>query len=84
MTGKTTDLVCLEPQQFLVVIFSNVKVILDLQHNLWLLTLRGELGLSLKMTNGAKRVLDAGTGTGIWAVGYGMRPLSDTMQDQCH
>lgn len=46
---------------------------LDLQHNLWLLTLRGELGLCPKITNGpAKRVLDAGTGTGIWAIEYGM------------
>lgn len=35
---------------------------LDLQHNLWLLTLRGDLGLSPKATGGAKRVLDAGTG----------------------
>lgn len=43
----------------------------DLTHNLWLLTLRGELGLSPKAMEGAKRVLDAGTGTGIWAVEYG-------------
>lgn len=41
-------------------------------HNLWLLSLQGELGLSPKAKNGAKRVLDAGTGTGIWAVEYGM------------
>ena len=40
-------------------------------HNLWLLTLRGELGLSPKAMEGAKRVLDAGTGTGIWAIEYG-------------
>lgn len=31
-------------------------------HNLWLLTLHGELGLSPKAMEGAKRVLDAGTG----------------------
>lgn len=43
---------------------------LDLQHNLWLLTLQGELGLSPKATHGAKRVLDAGTGTGVWAIEY--------------
>uniref|UniRef100_A0A8H7NI88 Methyltransferase domain-containing protein n=1 Tax=Bionectria ochroleuca TaxID=29856 RepID=A0A8H7NI88_BIOOC len=44
---------------------------LDLQHNLWLFTLRGELGLCPKIQNGpAKRVLDAGTGTGIWAIEY--------------
>lgn len=28
--------------------------------------------MSPKTINGAKRVLDAGTGTGIWAVEYGM------------
>ncbi|CAI4215651.1 unnamed protein product [Parascedosporium putredinis] len=43
---------------------------LDLTHNLWLLSLRGELGLSPKAMQGAKRVLDAGTGTGIWAIEY--------------
>ncbi|KAH8900312.1 S-adenosyl-L-methionine-dependent methyltransferase [Thozetella sp. PMI_491] len=42
---------------------------LDLQHNLWLLTLRGALCLCPK-EKGAKRVLDAGTGTGIWAIEY--------------
>lgn len=43
---------------------------LEIQHNLWLFTLRGDLGLSPKATGGAKRVLDAGTGTGIWAIEY--------------
>jgi hypothetical protein len=43
----------------------------DLQHNLWLLTLKGELGLSPKISGPAKRVLDCGTGTGIWAIEYG-------------
>ncbi|KAF5566263.1 hypothetical protein FNAPI_1262 [Fusarium napiforme] len=43
---------------------------LDLQHNLWLLTLRGELGLSPKIKEPAKRVMDVGTGTGIWAIEY--------------
>lgn len=43
---------------------------LDLQHNLWLLTLHGELGLSPKIKGSAKRVLDAGTGTGLWAIEY--------------
>ncbi|KAF5549416.1 hypothetical protein FPHYL_9668 [Fusarium phyllophilum] len=40
---------------------------LDLQHNLWLLTLHGELGLIPKIKEPAKRVMDVGTGTGIWA-----------------
>lgn len=43
-------------------------------HNLWLLSLRGELGICPKAMEGAKRVLDAGTGTGIWAIEYGMGP----------
>ena len=42
-------------------------------HNLWLLSLRGELGLSPKAMEGARRVLDIGTGTGIWAIEYGMK-----------
>ncbi|KAM0547770.1 hypothetical protein ACHAPJ_010231 [Fusarium lateritium] len=42
----------------------------NLQHNLWLLTLHGELGLSPKVKGSTKRVLDAGTGTGIWAIEF--------------
>lgn len=45
----------------------------DLFHNLWLLSLRGELGLSPKAMDGAKRVLDVGTGTGVWAIEYGKK-----------
>jgi SAM-dependent methyltransferase len=53
---------------------------LDLQHNLWLLTLRGNLCLSPKNTQGAKRVLDVGTGTGIWAIEYAdMHPESEVI-----
>lgn len=36
---------------------------------MWLLTLRGELALCPKV-DGAKRVLDVGTGSGIWAIDY--------------
>ena len=45
----------------------------DLQHHLWALTLDGKLGLSPPNAAGAKpgRVLDAGTGTGIWAIDFG-------------
>ncbi|KAF5655850.1 methyltransferase [Fusarium heterosporum] len=45
---------------------------LDLQHNLFLLTLDDKLGLALPNEPGAKvkRVLDVGTGTGIWAIDY--------------
>ena len=45
---------------------------LDINHNMWLLSLRGELGLAPKAREGAKRVLDAGTGNGIWAIDFGM------------
>ena len=36
---------------------------------MWLLTLQGELGLCPKVDD-AKRVLDVGTGSGIWAIDY--------------
>ncbi len=40
-----------------------------MQHHLMLLTLDGELCLCPKV-RGANRVLDMGTGTGIWAIDY--------------
>ncbi|KAF9871894.1 TAM domain methyltransferase [Colletotrichum karsti] len=43
---------------------------LDLQHHMWMLTLRGKLCLCPKGDEPAKRVLDCGTGTGIWAMEY--------------
>jgi len=45
---------------------------LDLQHHLWALTLKGKLGLSPPNQAGdfSGRVLDVGTGTGIWAVDF--------------
>lgn len=53
---------------------------LDLQHNLFLLTLKGELGLSPKAKGGANRVLDIGTGTGIWAIEYAdLHPESEVI-----
>ncbi|KAL3299848.1 methyltransferase domain-containing protein [Colletotrichum asianum] len=42
---------------------------LDLQHHLWMVTWDGQFCLSPK-SKGAKRVLDVGTGTGIWALEY--------------
>ncbi|KAF0641302.1 hypothetical protein FPSE5266_11196 [Fusarium pseudograminearum] len=46
---------------------------LDLQHNLMLLTLDNKLGLSppCRPDSQVKRVLDVGTGTGIWATDFG-------------
>jgi SAM-dependent methyltransferase len=45
---------------------------LDLQHNLFLLTLDDRLGLAPpnESNSKAKHVLDIGTGTGIWAIDY--------------
>ncbi|KAL2876567.1 hypothetical protein SGCOL_008144 [Colletotrichum sp. CLE4] len=45
----------------------------DLQHNLFLLTLDNKLGLAPPNApdSRVKRVLDVGTGTGIWAVDFG-------------
>ncbi|KAF9880193.1 hypothetical protein CkaCkLH20_02147 [Colletotrichum karsti] len=46
---------------------------LDIQHNMWLLTFDNRLGTAPPNEPGAKvgRVLDLGTGTGIWAVEFG-------------
>ncbi|ROT34441.1 S-adenosyl-L-methionine-dependent methyltransferase [Sodiomyces alkalinus F11] len=45
---------------------------LNLQHHLFLLTFDGQLTLSpAGSTKGLRRVLDAGTGTGIWATDFG-------------
>jgi len=41
----------------------------DLQHRLWRLTLNGALHLA-PLPDGVKSVLDAGTGTGIWAIEF--------------
>jgi len=46
---------------------------LDLQHHLWGLTLDGKLGNAPPAEKGASpaRVLDIGTGTGIWSMDFG-------------
>ena len=45
----------------------------DLQNHIWSMTLEGKLGLSpLAQKNASPgRVLDVGTGTGIWAIDFG-------------
>lgn len=45
----------------------------DLQHNIYLLTLNYKLGLAPpnEENSGVKRVLDIGTGTGLWAIDFG-------------
>jgi ubiquinone/menaquinone biosynthesis C-methylase UbiE len=48
-------------------------VSLDLQHQLWLLTLYDELYLS--PIKNPQNVLDIGTGTGIWAIEFGTEDL---------
>jgi hypothetical protein len=45
---------------------------LDLQHHLFQLTFGGKLFLSDIDKSKVNRVLDIGTGTGIWAMDYGM------------
>lgn len=44
-----------------------------MQHNLFLLTFDNKLGLAPPNQPGSKvqRVLDVGTGTGIWAIEFG-------------
>ncbi|KAK2002257.1 methyltransferase domain-containing protein [Colletotrichum falcatum] len=46
---------------------------LDLQHEMWLLILDDRLGVAPPCKEGAQvgRVLDVGTGTGIWALNFG-------------
>jgi tRNA1(Val) A37 N6-methylase TrmN6 len=46
----------------------------DLQHHLYTLSLDGALGLAPPNSKGSRlnRVLDVGTGTGIWAIDFGM------------
>jgi ubiquinone/menaquinone biosynthesis C-methylase UbiE len=46
----------------------------DLQHHLYTLSLDGALGFAPPNLKGSKlnRVLDVGTGTGIWAIDFGM------------
>lgn len=48
---------------------SYLTYLLEIMLNTWFVTLRGGLALSLNV-DGAKRVLDDGTGSGIWAIDY--------------
>jgi ubiquinone/menaquinone biosynthesis C-methylase UbiE len=49
------------------------NVCIDLQHQLFLITLEGKLHLA--PLKDPQLVLDIGTGTGIWAVEYGISRL---------
>ncbi|KAK7424169.1 hypothetical protein QQZ08_008775 [Neonectria magnoliae] len=46
---------------------------LNLQHEAWLLTFNGELGLCPKIREMGHNVLDIGTGTGVWAIDYALK-----------
>ncbi|KAF9872204.1 methyltransferase domain-containing protein [Colletotrichum karsti] len=55
---------------------------LDMQHELYVYTLDGRLGLAPPCDEDAKvgRVLDLGTGTGIWAIDFGdLHPESEVL-----
>lgn len=60
-----------------------------MQHHLWALTWSGKLCQCPK-DKGASRVLDVGTGTGIWAIDYGMmrnpaaRPFGRRLTTLCY
>jgi tRNA1(Val) A37 N6-methylase TrmN6 len=47
------------------------NITLDLQHHLYSLTLDGRLFLS-PLKHNVRHVLDIGTGTGIWAIEFGL------------
>lgn len=55
-----------------VVLPSRLTLCPDLQHNLFLLTFYYQLGLAPcnAKDSGVKRVLDVGTGTGLWAIEF--------------
>lgn len=56
---------------------------LDMQDHLFLLTLGGKRALCPKADT-AKRVLDIGTGTGIWAMEYGEFSQREWQFPLCH
>jgi ubiquinone/menaquinone biosynthesis C-methylase UbiE len=51
-------------------------VVLDLAHHLWGLTLSGRLLICPAANGKLHRVLDVGTGTGIWAMDFGMSSMA--------
>jgi methylase of polypeptide subunit release factors len=59
--------------RILVLDFLHNLINADLQHHLYLLTYDGQLSVIPDMKDkNFQRVLDVGTGTGIWAIDYGM------------
>lgn len=83
MTGKQNDSV-LSPQFLAFVLFSLeshsrwtslclLTAFIDLQHELFFLSLNDRLGLAPPndACSKVKRVLDVGTGTGLWAIDFG-------------
>jgi hypothetical protein len=58
------------------VAFQALNLVTDLQHHLWLLMLKEKLYLA--PVNIPQRVLDVGTGTGIWAIEFGRNQVSSS------
>lgn len=56
----------------------------EIQHNIWLLTLKGEHVLCPYARQEPRRVLDCGTGTGVWAIEYGMSQMPSWSQVTCN
>lgn len=54
---------------------TQVLTSIDIQHQLFVLTLHGKLHLA-PLGEGIHNVLDIATGTGIWAIDFGIEILS--------
>jgi hypothetical protein len=72
-TKRMKDLVHLPTIILKMLCKSLISYLTDLQHNLFLLTFGGKLGLAPPAAKDStvRNALDLGTGTGIWAMDFG-------------